>query len=126
MYFGESLGAAVAVELAAAHPPAALVLRSPFTSMTDIGRVHYPLLPVGWLLRDRYPSLERIAGVRSPLLVIAGDGDAIVPIDQSRRLFDAAPAPHKKMVVLPGVDHNDEAMFDAGPVVAFLRTLEEE
>jgi fermentation-respiration switch protein FrsA (DUF1100 family) len=126
VYFGESLGAAVAVELAGAHPPAALVLRSPFTSMTDIGRLHYPLLPVGWLLHDRYPSLERIAGVRSPLLVIAGDSDAIVPIEQSRRLYEAAPAPQKTLVVLPGVDHNDEAMFDAAPVVAFLRTLEED
>lgn len=125
VYFGESLGAAVAVELAQAHPPAALVLRSPFTSMTDVGRFHYPLLPVGWLLRDRFPSLERIAAVRSPLLVIAGDGDVIVPIEQSRRLFEAAPSPQKTLVVLPGVDHNDEVMFDAGPVVAFLRTLED-
>ncbi len=126
VYFGESLGAAVAVELAAAHPPSALVLRSPFTSMTDIGRFHYPLLPVGWLLRDRYPSLERIAGVRSPLLVIAGDSDVIVPIEQSRRLYEAAPSRHKTLVVLPGVDHNDEAMYDAGPVVTFLRSLKEE
>ena len=66
VYFGESLGTAVAVELASEHPPAALVLRSPFTSMTDVGRHHYPWLPVGWLLRDRFDTLRRIPGVHTP------------------------------------------------------------
>ncbi|MGH3563545.1 MAG: alpha/beta hydrolase, partial [Mycobacterium sp.] len=56
-YFGESLGAAVAVRLALESPPAALVLRSPFTSLADVGRLHYPWLPVGTLLVDRYPSI---------------------------------------------------------------------
>ena len=54
VYFGESLGTAVAVDLAAEHPPAALVLRSPFTSMGDLGQHHYPFLPVRLLLRDRF------------------------------------------------------------------------
>ena len=58
VYFGESLGAAVAVELAAEHPPAALVLRSPFTSMADVGSYHYPILPVRLLLRDRYAAID--------------------------------------------------------------------
>jgi pimeloyl-ACP methyl ester carboxylesterase len=54
VYFGESLGAAVAVDLAARRHPAALVLRSPFSSLAEIGRTHYPFLPVGLLLRDRF------------------------------------------------------------------------
>ncbi len=58
IYYGESLGAGVVVGLAAEHPPAGLVLRSPFTSLADVGRVHYPFLPVGALLRDRYSVLE--------------------------------------------------------------------
>ena len=115
VYFGESLGAAVAVRLAVDHPPAALVLRSPFTSLGDVGRVHYPFLPVQWLLRDRFPNLERIAQVTSPLLVIAGDRDQIVPLEQSRRLFAAASWP-KTFVVIKGADHNDEALV-AGPEV---------
>ena len=115
VYFGESLGAAVAVRLAVEHPPAALVLRSPFTSLADVGRVHYPFLPVRWLLRDRFQSLERIAQINSPLLVIAGDRDQIVPFEQSRRLFAAAPEP-KTFVVVSGADHNDEALV-AGPEV---------
>ena len=115
VYFGESLGAAVALGLALEHPPAALVLRSPFTSMADVGRVHYPWLPVRWLLRDRYPGLERIAQVACPLLVIAGDRDSIVPVEQSRQLYDAASSP-KRLVVIGGADHNDEALV-GGPVV---------
>jgi fermentation-respiration switch protein FrsA (DUF1100 family) len=106
IYFGESLGAAVAVELATEHPPAALVLRSPFTSMADIGQHHYPWLPVRWLLRDRYASIQRIGRLRSPLLVVAGERDRVVPIEYSRRLYEAA-AGRKALFVLPDADHND-------------------
>jgi uncharacterized protein len=123
IYFGESLGAAVAVGLAVDEPPRALILRSPFTSLGDAGRYHYPYLPVSWLLRDRYPSIDRIARVRCPVLVIAGDRDSIVPMEQSRRLFEAASQP-KQFVVIEHADHNDEAL--AGPaalsaVAPFLR-----
>jgi fermentation-respiration switch protein FrsA (DUF1100 family) len=123
-YFGESLGAAVAVELATERPPAALVLRSPFTSLVDVGRVHYPWLPVGLLLRDRYPSIERIAGVECPVMVIAGERDSIVPERLSRRVFDAAGHPAKRFFSIPGADHNDlelavgQAMIDE--IVGFL------
>jgi len=106
IYFAESLGTGVAVGLAAEQPPAALVLRSPFTSMTDVGAYHYPFLPVRLLLRDRFASSDAIGRVRSPLLVIAGDADDIVPIEHSRRLFDAASSP-KELVVIPRASHND-------------------
>ena len=105
-YFGESLGAAVAVGLAVQHAPAALVLRSPFTSLADVAAVHYPWLPIKRLLLDRYPSIDRIGAIRAPLLVVAGDHDDIVPLTLSRRLYDAAPEP-KQFVVLPGAGHND-------------------
>jgi fermentation-respiration switch protein FrsA (DUF1100 family) len=110
VYFGESLGAAVAVELAVEHPPLALVLRSPFTSLADVGRYHYPALPVRALLRDRFDSLGRIGRVRAPLLVIAADRDSIVPVEQSRRLYDAAPG-RKALVVVAGADHNDAVLL---------------
>src|SRR6266498_56128 len=106
VYFGESLGAAVAVRLAIERPPMALVLRSPFTSLADIGRVHYPFLPVRLLLRDRYASIEQVGGLRCPVLVVAGDRDGIVPWEQSRRLAEAIPEP-KRFVLVPGADHND-------------------
>jgi hypothetical protein len=115
VYLGESLGAAVAVDLATEHSPAALVLRSPFTSMADVGAVHYPMLPVRWLTRDRYASMARIGRVTAPVLVVAGDRDAIVPIEQSRRLYEAVPG-RKAFVVVPGSDHNDEALNN-GPLL---------
>jgi uncharacterized protein len=117
VYFGESLGTGVAVTLAAEHPPAALVLRSPFASMVDVGRMHYPILPVRWFLRDRYDSAERIARIRSPLLVIAGDRDGVIPLDHSQRLYDAAMSP-KKLVIVPGADHNDAALLNGDEMIA--------
>ena len=110
VYFGESLGAAVAIRLATETPPLALVLRSPFTSLTDIGRHHYPFLPVRWMLRDRYPSLDRVGNVTCPTLVIAGENDSIIPIDHSRRLYEALTA-EKRFVAVPGADHNDESLL---------------
>jgi len=124
VFFGESLGAAVAVRLAVDHPPSALVLRSPFSSLSSIGQIHYPFLPVRWLLRDRYPSIDRIGAIRSPLLVIAGSDDRVIPPEDSELLFDVANEP-KHLVMIEGADHNDEALV-SGPrviraVVDFLR-----
>ena len=115
VYFGESLGSGVAVRLALTHPPAALVLRSPFTSLADTGRYHFPYVPVGLLLRDRYASVDAIARVRCPVVVITAAYDSIVPAEQSRRLFEAANEP-KRLVVIENADHNDEALT-AGPRV---------
>lgn len=111
IYFGESLGAAVALELAVEHPPAALVLRSPFASMTEIGKLHYPFMPVGLLLADRYPSIDRAPSLQSPLLVVAGDRDDIVPLSHSRALFDAAAGGRRRFVVIDGAGHNDHALL---------------
>jgi fermentation-respiration switch protein FrsA (DUF1100 family) len=94
------------VALAVEQPPAALVLLSPFTSLADVGRVHFPFLPYGLLLRDRFESLAQIGQLQSPLLVIAGDRDGLVPPAQSRRLYEAALEP-KRFVLIAGADHND-------------------
>jgi uncharacterized protein len=118
VYLGESLGAAVALRLAVERPPAALVLRSPFASLAEVGRRHYPFLPVSLLLRDRYDSAARVGRLTAPLLVVAGGRDRIVPAGHSRRLFAAAPEP-KRLVVLDGAGHNDHDLL-AGP-----RLLEE-
>jgi len=115
VYFGESLGAAVALRLAVEHPPAALVLRSPFASLASIGQHHYPLLPVGLLVRDRFASIDRAPQVRSPVLVIAGTSDRIIPIDHTRRLYDAITAP--KTLVEIDADHNDAALLDGKQVI---------
>ena len=105
LYLGESLGAAVALELALAHPPAGLILQSPFTSIRDIARVHYPFVPRA-LVPEAYPSLDRIPHLRAPLLVLHGARDPIVPLMHGEELFHAAPEP-KRLEVFPAAAHND-------------------
>lgn len=108
VYFGESLGAAVLIGLAERRPPAALVLRSPFTSLPDVARAHLPLLP-GGMIDDRWDSIGRIASIDAPLLVLAGTADTVVPYGQSVHLFEAAPGP-KRLVTFEGADHNDPVL----------------
>ena len=104
-YLGESLGGTVALDLALERPPAGLVLLSAFTGVRELGRLHYPFIPVA-LVPDAYPTLRRIHELHAPLLVLHGDRDDIVPLSQGRALFEAAPGP-KRMHVFPGLGHND-------------------
>jgi pimeloyl-ACP methyl ester carboxylesterase len=121
--FGESLGAAVATRLAAdlgaassvprGVVPRGLVLRSPFVSLAAVGRAHYPFLPVGALLRDRYEVAEQIHRVRAPTIVVYGTADTVVPPAQSRAVAGAA-ANLAGEVAVEGADHND-AVLAFGP-----------
>ena len=121
VYFGKSLGAAVAVELATEKLPAGLILVSPFSSVSDMARRAFPYLPVGWLLKDRYDSASRIRQIQTPLLIIHGAQDEMVPVDQGRALFEAANDP-KIFRLLPGAGHND-THINGGP--GYWDTLEE-
>jgi uncharacterized protein len=125
LYFGESLGAAVVTELATEHPPAALVLRSPFVDLAAVAAVHYPFLPVRSLLRDRYPLTEQLARVSVPTTVVLGDADTIVPPEQSRAVADAAERLHR-LVEVPGADHNDAVLLDGDAVVDAVVDLAEQ
>ena len=116
IYFGESLGAGVVVGLAAEHPPAALVLRSPFTSLADVGRVHYPFLPVRTLLRDRYPVQDTMPRIDVPTVVVLGTSDSIIPPEQSRAVAAAAPR-LRRLVEVPGADHNDLVLLNGPQLV---------
>jgi fermentation-respiration switch protein FrsA (DUF1100 family) len=116
LYLGESLGAAVVTELATEHPPAGLVLRSPFVDLAAVGAEHYPFLPVRALLRDRYPVAERVATIRVPTTVVLGDADSIVPPAQSRAVAAAAADLHR-LVEVPGADHNDRVLLDGDALV---------
>jgi fermentation-respiration switch protein FrsA (DUF1100 family) len=116
LYFGESLGAAVVTELAVEHPPAGLVLRSPFTDLAAVGGVHFPFLPVRALLRDRYPVAETAGRVRAPTIVLHGSADSIVPPSQSRAVAAAADN-LVRVVEVPGADHNDRVLLDGDAVV---------
>ena len=122
VYFGESLGAGVATGLALRHPPDTLVLRSPFTSLVDMARVHYPLFPT-FLVRDRYPVEDWVAHVAAPVLVVLGTSDTIVPPSLSRRVYEAATGP-RELVEMEGLDHNDPGLTSgrqlAAEIEAFL------
>jgi uncharacterized protein len=107
IYFGESLGAAVVTGLATRHPPAALVLRSPFTALADAGRAHYPFLPVRLLLRDRFPVRDQVRTIAVPTFVIFGTADSVVPPAQSRTVAESA-AGLARAIAVEGADHNDD------------------
>lgn len=103
---GESLGGAVAVDLAAHDGARALVLEDTFTSLPDMAAVHYPWLPARWLMRSRLDSLAKISQYHGPLLMAHGDADSIVPYALGEKLFAAANE-HKQWIREPGYDHND-------------------
>ena len=108
--FGRSLGSAVAVEMAVRHESRAVILESPFTSIRAMAKRTNPVLsavfPVGAVVRSRFDSLSKIDRVRSPLMVLHGDGDEFVPIEMGRELWKAAPEP-KTFFTIKGAGHND-------------------
>jgi uncharacterized protein len=101
---GESLGGAVAAELAHKTDPAALILASTFTSAPDLARRFYWYLPVRLLARFEYPTAEHVAAVRAPLLVIHSRDDEIVPFSHAEELMRRATGP-KQLLEIFG-DHN--------------------
>jgi uncharacterized protein len=103
--FGRSLGTGVAVQLAAARPLAGIVLASPYDSLVEVARGHYPWLPVSLLLRHRFASSARAPGLAIPMLALVASDDAIIPVERSRALYDAWAGP-KRWVAIPATDHN--------------------
>ncbi len=115
--YGESLGGGVATRLASelcqeGIEPGGLICQSTFSSLVAVAQVHFPVVPVSWLLVDRYPSDQRITKVTCPVLQIHGQQDSIVPFSIGEKLFDAAPPNSsqgiaKQQIVMPHTDHND-------------------
>jgi uncharacterized protein len=110
--FGRSLGTAIATHLAAERPVAGAILVSPYDSMTAIGRLHYPWLPVSLLLRHRFDAVPDAKRDTMPMLAIVGGADSIIPAERSRALFDAWAGP-KIWRLVPGAGHNDLGRDDA-------------
>ena len=108
IYFGRSLGAAVATQLATEETPAGLVLESPFTSIAAMGRRHNPILYLlfGWLIQSNYDTLAKIDQADSPLLLFHGTRDTIVPPDMGKQVFARARKP-KTLHLIEGAGHND-------------------
>ena len=119
VYFGRSLGAAIAVELATQLHPRGLILESPFTSIKDMAKKVFPLLPLYLLVRTKYDSLSRIDKVSCPLLIIHGDMDEIVPIGQAMKLYERAQEP-KQLYVIPGAGHSETYLVGEEPYFSTL------
>jgi len=105
IFFGRSLGAAVAAWLAQSHVPGALILESPFTSLGDIAGTLYPYLPVRLLLRFEYNTAEYLDKVNCPVLIVHSRDDEIMPFSHGQRLFQLAREP-KRFVEISGT-HNE-------------------
>ena len=86
--YGESLGTAVAVDLASKHKFAGIILESPFTSMTRLAQKYYPIFPVKIILKDKFDSINKIQKINSPLLVMHGEKDTIVPFSMGVEIFE--------------------------------------
>jgi len=104
--WGRSLGAAVATQLAAHHACAALIIESTFTSIPELAKAHYPLLPVRLIARLRYDNLSRVAKITCPVLVVHSPEDQVIPIDHGQSLYRAAGSTIKDFLEISGA-HGD-------------------
>jgi uncharacterized protein len=120
--FGESLGTAVAIALAADHKVAGVILDAPFTSAADVGAAAYFFAPVRWLIKDAWRSDRRVGQIHAPVLVLHGERDRVVPIRFGERLFALANEP-KHMVRFPAGGHVN--LDDHGAVDAVKKFLAE-
>ncbi len=116
IFYGESIGSGVAVQMAGEFTPTAVILEAPFTSAVDVARRHYSWLPVDWLLRDRFDNFSKIKSLKTDLLIVHGDEDAVTPIALAQKLFEAAQHP-KEFITINRGGHSDLYEHHAGHVI---------
>ena len=104
--YGESLGTHMATRVALERPVAGLILDAPYTSIVEVAQRRFPLFPVRQFAKDRYETASVIAGLRTPLLIIHGAKDRVVPVDMGRELARLAPEP-KRYVEFAHGGHSD-------------------
>jgi len=104
--YGQSLGTTAAIDVASRRPCGALIVESGLSSASDMGAVSFPWLPrrLHFLARNRFESARKIAGVKCPVMVTHGTNDPVIPVDQGRKLYEAARDP-KRLVIVEGGDH---------------------
>ncbi|MEJ2021751.1 MAG: alpha/beta hydrolase [Maritimibacter sp.] len=117
VYYGESLGSAVAIALAVKRPPAALVLEAPFSSLATMSEALFGSPSLARLVKSRWPSAARIAKVEAPLLVLHGSNDQLVPPEQGRAVYAAAGSDDKRFYSVPGAGHETVWQVEAQRVL---------
>lgn len=120
--FGTSLGGAVAVDVATQRQADGLILEATFTSARDMAETLYPFLPVKYLLRTGFNSVEKIKAIHIPLLSIHGERDSIVPKRLGFALYLAANHP-KAFYEIPGADHNDTFLVGGQTYLEYIRNF---
>lgn len=121
--YGESLGTAVAIKLAASGLGEAVVLEAPFTSVTELIQTQYPDETLDHLITQRWESLVSVPFVRQPLLVIHGSQDRLVPIRMGRQIFDQAGSAKKQFIEVAGRGHS--GLWTAETRVALIDFLDQ-
>jgi fermentation-respiration switch protein FrsA (DUF1100 family) len=119
--YGESLGTAVAVQIARERDCAALVLEAPFTSVAAVAQSRYWMFPVRHLVVDKFDSLAKIGTLRCPLFVMHGEADGVVPIRFGRQLYEAAKEPKESKWFAAGTHVNFDELGGPAAVLGFLR-----
>jgi fermentation-respiration switch protein FrsA (DUF1100 family) len=121
LLYGESLGSAVAIDLASRLPSGGVILEEAFTSAADVAQHMYPFLPMRWLIRSKFDTLGKIALINAPLLILHSQDDELFPLSYAQHLFAAAKPP-KQLVVLHG-GHNDAFIVSAKQYRAALQSF---
>ena len=121
IFYGESLGAAVAIQMATERTAGALVLEAPFASIVLSARARYPLFAFDWVIKDKFANIDKIDKVRAPLFIIHGALDGVTPQRFGRMLYERAQQP-KFAVWLPGAGHSNLVEF--GMIDAVTRFLD--
>jgi hypothetical protein len=121
VFYGESLGSAVAVQVAMERGCAGLVLEAPFTSVAAVAQARYWMFPVRPLVLDKFDTLSKIGKIRCPLLLMHGEGDGVVPIRYGRQVFAAAAEPKEAKWFAGGTHSNFDELGASDVVLDFLK-----
>lgn len=115
--FGRSLGGGIATYIASQHQPGLVILESTFTSVPDLGSEQYPWLPVHWLAKIHYNSLQRIPLIHSPLLVMHSPQDRLIPYHHGQQLFAKAAIPKQWLQLQGGHGHGNQSTQDYAAMI---------
>ncbi len=116
IFYGESIGGGVAVQMAYESAPPVVILEAPFSTAVDVARQRYFWLPVDRLMRDKYANIEKIKSIKTDLLIVHGDEDEVTPIALAQSLFEAANHP-KEFITINSGGHSDLYEHHAGHVI---------
>lgn len=117
VYYGESLGTGVAVNLSLKHPPKGIVLESPYSSVVDVAKNTYGWYPVDMMVDDKFDSIGKIDQIKVPVLIVHGKIDNLIPFKLGQRLFEKANRP-KELHAISGGAHEDLYSFGAGDLIS--------